>query len=103
MAEAWKRYDIRLILESNWRTLGPKLGGRITIIAGEDDNFFLEDAVKLLKESLDRLGSDAVVEIVPGRNHMNVIDREMLARVDRELLEIFDAHHGPAATASGDS
>ena len=30
---------------------------------------------KLLKESLKALGSDAVVEIVPGKDHMNLLDR----------------------------
>ena len=63
VAEAWKRYDIRLILETNWPTLGPRLAGKLHVIAGELDTFYLEGAVRLLQESLDRLGSDAVIEI----------------------------------------
>ena len=61
--------------------------------AGEADTFYLEDAVHLLAVSLLELGSDAVVEVIPGRNHMTVADRPMLQRIDRELLEIFDAVH----------
>ncbi len=88
--EAWKQYDIRLILEENWPTLGPKLAGKLHVFAGEDDNFYLEDAVKLLDASLETLGSDAVVEVMQQRNHMTVGDRAMLQRIDRELLAIFD-------------
>jgi len=91
VVEAWKRYDIRLVLEQRWPAIGASLGGKIHVFAGEDDTFYLEDAVKLLAVSLLELGSDAVVEVIPGRNHMTVADRPMLQRIDRELLEIFDA------------
>ena len=89
--EAWKRYDIRLLIERRWPAIGASLSGKIHIFAGEDDAFYLEDAVKLLAVSLFDLGSDAVVEVMPGRNHMTVADRQMLQRIDRELMEIFDA------------
>jgi putative CocE/NonD family hydrolase len=41
--------------------------------------------VALLKESLARLGSDAVVEIVPGRNHGSLLDSAMRLRIAREM------------------
>lgn len=69
VAKAWEAYDIRLILERNWPTLGPKLVGKLHIYAGETDNFYLEGAARLLKDSLQRLGSDAEVVIVPGMGH----------------------------------
>jgi len=69
VAHAWQRYDIRRILEKNWATLGPKLKGKLHIYAGQFDNFYLEGAVRLLKTSLEKLGSDAVVEVVSGRGH----------------------------------
>lgn len=69
VARSWERYDIRLVLERNWETLGPKLSGKLHIRAGEFDNFYLEGAVRLLKESLTKLGSDADVEIIPGAGH----------------------------------
>jgi hypothetical protein len=49
------------------------------------DTFYLEGAAKLLKESLARLGSDAVVEIVPNRDHSTVLDRKLSERLDREM------------------
>ncbi len=86
VAEAWKRYDIRLILETNWPTLGLKLAGKLHVIAGELDTFYLEGAVRLLQESLDRLGSDAVIEIVPGADHGSVLTPALWQRIDDAVV-----------------
>jgi len=86
-AKAWEKYDIRLTLERDWERLGPKLKGKIHIVVGELDTFYLEGAVKLLKESLQKLGSDAVVEIIPDRDHSTVIDAKLAERFDREMNE----------------
>jgi S-formylglutathione hydrolase FrmB len=52
VAEQWKKYDLRLVLEQNWPTLGPKLRGKIHIAAGEADGYFLNNAVHLLDKFL---------------------------------------------------
>ena len=85
VARAWEAYDIRLILERNWPTLGPKLKGKLHVITGGMDTFYLEGAAKLLKESLAKLRSDAVVEIIPDRDHGTVLDRNLAQRIDREM------------------
>ena len=85
VARSWEAYDIRLVLERNWPTLGPKLKGKLHVITGGLDTFYLEGAVKRLKESLARLGSDAVVEIIPGRDHRTVLDATLARRLDREM------------------
>jgi S-formylglutathione hydrolase FrmB len=85
VAKAWEAYDIRLVLERNWPVLGPKLKGKLHVIMGDMDNFYLEGAVKLLKESLAELGSDAVVEIIAGRDHGNLLDAPLAARINREM------------------
>jgi len=69
VAKMWEKYDIRLILEKNWADLGPKLAGKMHVFAGDVDNFYLDGAARLLKASLAKLGSDAVVEIVPDMGH----------------------------------
>ncbi len=68
-ANAWEKYDIRLVLERNWKDLGPKLAGKIHVYAGGMDNFYLDGAAIKLKDSLAKLGSDATVEVVPGMGH----------------------------------
>jgi S-formylglutathione hydrolase FrmB len=88
VARSWERYDIRLVLERNWKTLGPKLSGKLHVWTGGSDTFYLEGAVAHLKESLAKLGSDAVVEIFPGRDH-SLRDKKIRDRIDREMAERF--------------
>jgi hypothetical protein len=88
VVRSWQRYDIRLVLENNWKTLAPKLAGKLHVWTGGQDTFYLEGAVKLLKESLARLGSDAVVEIHPGRDH-GLRDKAIRDRIAREMAERF--------------
>lgn len=68
-AKSWEPFDIRLKLEREWATLGPKLKGKIHIYAGEKDTFYLDGAAIRPKDALKKLGSDAEVEIIPGMPH----------------------------------
>ena len=72
--DAWQRYDIRLTLERQWSTKAPQLTGEFHIICGEADTFHLEEAVRMLCGFLKEKGSDAVCELVPGRDHMNLYE-----------------------------
>lgn len=93
VAEAWKRYDIRLVLEQNWPALRPKLAGKLHVIMGEEDTFYLEGATRLLKDSLSKLGSDATVELIPGRTHFDLLTPELTGRMRREMVTAFLEHH----------
>ena len=93
IARAWRRYDIRLILENNWATLGAQLAGKLHIIAGEFDTFYLEGPVIALKAWLEEVGSDADVEIVAGADHGSFATLDLWRRIDGEMLAIFDRHH----------
>jgi hypothetical protein len=84
-AKAWEKYDVNLVLERNWTKLAPTLKGKLHVITGGLDTFYLEGAVKLLKESLARLGSDATVEIIADRDHGNVLTRDLARRIDHEI------------------
>ena len=85
VAKAWEAYDIRLVLERNWPALGPKLAGKLHVITGSLDTFYLEGAVEKLKASLETLGSDADVEIIEGKNHSDILDRGLAERIDRQM------------------
>jgi len=91
--ENWKRYDINLILKNNWQTLAPKLKGKLHVYMGDTDTFFLEGATILLKQTLESLGSDAVVEIQTGRDHFNLLNAEMRLRIRNEMARQFLKHH----------
>ena len=56
---------------------------------GAEDTFYLDGATKLLKESLAKLGSDAVVEIRAGKNHSNLLDRELVLRIGGEMARAY--------------
>jgi S-formylglutathione hydrolase FrmB len=49
LTEHWKQYDLRLVLEANWSTLAPKLRGKIHVAASDADNFFLNNAARMLE------------------------------------------------------
>ena len=73
VAKTWEKYDIRLVLERNWETLGPKLKGKLHVYMGDQDTFYLEGATRLLKESQAKLKSDAKVELFPGNDHSSLM------------------------------
>ncbi len=89
VAKEWEKYDIRLVLERNWKTLGPKLAGKVHIYMGDMDTFYLEGATKLVQKSLKDLGSDAVVELFPGKNHGTLMDRALVQRIAKEMADQF--------------
>lgn len=93
VAKTWQQYDIRLILEKNWAELGPKLRGKIHVFMGDQDTFYLEGATILLKQSLAKLGSDARIEIIPGRDHFNLLAPELQDRIRSEMVAAFRRHH----------
>jgi S-formylglutathione hydrolase FrmB len=82
VAEEWKKFDLRLVLERNWPILGPKLKGKLHIASGEADQYFLNDAVHLLDEFLKKANPPADAKIVygPGKGHgwSNLTPKEML-------------------------
>jgi Putative esterase len=103
VASSWKAYDIRLILEQNWEALAPRVAGKIHVVTGDFDTFYLEGAVKLFKESLKRLGSDAIIDVIPGRNHSNLLDSALAERLSGEMaaaLKPYWAEKGREGLAS---
>jgi Putative esterase len=53
VAEYWREhYDLGHILRRDWKTLGPKLEGKIHIYCGDMDNYYLNNAVYLVEEFL---------------------------------------------------
>jgi len=55
VAKYWKEnYDLRYILEKNWRTLGPKIKGKLFIFTGDMDTYYLNNPVHKLQEFMER-------------------------------------------------
>ncbi|MDW7759878.1 MAG: alpha/beta hydrolase-fold protein [Acidobacteriota bacterium] len=55
VAKYWRdNYDLRYLLEKNWKTIGPKLKGKIHIYVGDMDNYYLNNAVYFMEEFLEK-------------------------------------------------
>ncbi|MFM7098332.1 MAG: hypothetical protein ACKO16_13060, partial [Gemmataceae bacterium] len=90
-AQSWKKYDIRLLVENNKEALFGKLKGKIHVYMGEKDTFYLEGATRLLGDSLKKLGSDATVVIVDGKDHSSLMDAALRERISKEMVQALKA------------
>ena len=64
-AAYWKEnYDLSYILQRDWKTLGPKLKGKLRIYVGDMDNYYLNNAVYEVEKFLKAAqpAADAVVD-----------------------------------------
>ncbi|HEV8211862.1 MAG TPA: hypothetical protein VGP77_17185 [Vicinamibacterales bacterium] len=79
VATYWRdNYDLRYILQRDWKTLGPKLRGKIHITSGTMDNGYLNNAVYQMEEFLGHAVPSPEFEITYGerREHCFTGDTE---------------------------
>ena len=73
VAEYWKEhFDLRHVLERDWKELGPKLVGKLHIYTGDMDTYYLNNAVVLLERFLEKTKDPyyaGVVEYGDGEPH----------------------------------
>ncbi len=65
VAAHWREnYDLSYILRRDWKTLGPKLRGKLRIYVGDMDNYYLNNAVYEVEKFLKQADppADAVVD-----------------------------------------
>jgi S-formylglutathione hydrolase FrmB len=99
VARAWRKYDISHTLRTRWKTLRPKLKGKLHVFCGDMDNFYLEGAVKRLAVDLRKLGSDAEVELVPG-DHGSMMAPALRSRIDRAIAQQYRRGRSKAGAAA---
>ena len=79
----WEQYDLRLVMEKNWKALGPKLaGGKIHLWVGDADDYFLNNAVHRLKAMLEKqkdppFDGKLFIEMRKGHGSGGWTDKEM--------------------------
>ncbi|MFT4031893.1 MAG: alpha/beta hydrolase-fold protein [Siphonobacter sp.] len=60
VAQYWKEhYDLRYYLETNWSKVGPKLVGKLNVICGRMDDFFLNFGVYKMEDFLSKTTTPA--------------------------------------------
>jgi hypothetical protein len=87
VVEHWKQYDIRKFLEENWETLSTKLSGKINIIAGGMDTFYLEGAVIALQEFFEEKEFNAMIRIVENGDHGSVFRGTVIREMDEFIAK----------------
>jgi photosystem II stability/assembly factor-like uncharacterized protein len=85
VVDHWKKYDLRMVLEQNWATLGPKLRGKIHISVGDADSYYLNGAVHLLDDFFKKANppADARISYGPGKGHCwnSLSESEMMSEM----------------------
>jgi len=59
VAEQWLPMDLDHYVTTNWSTLGPLLTGRLFFFVGTADTYFLNDAVQLFQQNVEKLTDPA--------------------------------------------
>lgn len=73
VASYWRdHYDIVQRLNAEWPSIGRDLRGKIHLVVGTDDTFYLDGAAHSLESTLKRLGGDPHFTFLPGRSHFDV-------------------------------
>ena len=73
VVEYWKEhYDIANLVAKHWSQIGHDLTGKIHVIVGTADTFYLDGAAHKLQAVLDGLHAGAHFTFVPDRTHMDL-------------------------------
>lgn len=85
-----EHYDIAHSLRTQWPRLKADLDGKIHVIVGDADTFYLDGAAHRLQATLQGLGAKTDVRFLPGRTHFDLYregddDSALLKKVAREM------------------
>lgn len=104
VAEQYRRFDLGHLLRTEPERYAQIWHDRVRLVVGDQDNFYLNEAVALLKDDLeglivsqDRLGKwkpqarKGYITIVPGRDHGSVMGDPAVRAFPGQMLEFFKA------------
>ena len=100
VAAYWREhYDIAHIITRDWAKLKPDLDGKIHLIVGTADTFYLNGPAMRLKAAMDKLGAKADFTFIPDKTHLDLYERDK----DRWALnkDIAKAMYAVARPGSG--
>ncbi|MFC2096895.1 alpha/beta hydrolase-fold protein [Bacteroidota bacterium] len=88
--EHWKKYDLNLIIQNNADKLKPKLNNKINIVVADNDDFYLDGAVKLIKTTFEKNDIKANIKLLTDGGHNTWTDEtrtEMHQKMDDIYLK----------------
>jgi hypothetical protein len=84
VVEYWRdHYDLAHIVTTKWAERGPLLRGKIHVIVGTADTFYLDGAAHKMDAVLKGLGADAHFTYLPDRTHLDLYFTNVDGKVDR--------------------
>ncbi len=89
----WRdHYVLAHIVESTWLERGPDLKGRIHLIVGAGDTFYLDGSAHKFEAVLNRLGAEPHFTYLPDRTHFNLYDegKDHMALFDKIAGEMWE-------------
>jgi len=94
VAEYWlQHYDISRILTTNARKLVAHLRGKIHVIVGTADTFYLNGPVRLLETAIAPLGYEAKITFLSGRTHFDLFDGGLMRRIAAQMYVVARPSH----------
>ncbi len=100
IAEQYKKYDIGELLRAEPGKYGLTLLQRCRIIVGDQDSYYLNEAVALLKAQVDKLsflqfpeGANGYIKILPGFDHGSVFMTPEMQHIPQEMLDHLAKHN----------
>ncbi len=99
VAEQYKKYDIGELLRAEPGKYGLTLLQRCRIVVGDQDSYYLNEAVALLKSDVEKLsflqfpeGQHGYIKILPGLDHGSVFMSPELRGISQEMLDHLALH-----------
>jgi len=83
-------FDIARLLRDKPEVYGPIFRDRVRLIVGDADNFFLEQAVLLLRADLasrNIAGGKGYINVIPGKDHGSVFATREIRAITREMID----------------
>lgn len=105
-AEHYKRYAISLLLRESPDRYGPIYLQRVRLVCGDADDFYLNEAVALLRTEVEKLrmdelpeGTHGYVKLLDGYDHSDIFGSEEMRAFPQEMLDHLRraGHIAPAA------
>lgn len=94
IAEQYRKYDIADLLRHDGGKYGLLLHQRVRILVGDEDNYYLNEAVALLKADLEKLsflrfpeGKHGYIKILKGRDHGSIFDTPEMKLIPADMLD----------------
>jgi hypothetical protein len=90
IAEQYRKYDIGALTRTNPEWYTKLFESRIRIVAGEQDEYLLDESLKLLKTAVDASGVEdgpGYITIVEGYGHLGVRESKEWRAFPKQMLE----------------